>query len=98
MLHETLIAPIRKALRQSSRQPDRPIHLPQQDRPSITRDESTAEIGHHLSGTERLKLERDLLTVCSNWGMKVCFFFLFHTKGLSILHASVSSFVMIDPG
>jgi len=72
--------------------------LPQQHNASIAGEKTAAEIGYDLTRTEGLKWEQDLLTVCSNWGTKVCFFFLFHTKGLSILRASVSSFAMIDPG
>lgn len=68
VLDETLIAPVRKALGQPSRQTDGSIHLSQQHHASIARHKSSAEIGHDLPWAETLKLERSLLTVCRRPG------------------------------
>src|ERR1017187_2215547 len=98
MLHEARTAPIDKTSHQPTSQDDRTVGLPQQQDPTVARDESPAKVGYDLPRAQALKLERSLLTVCLSLGAFLRFFFLLHTKTLTIRRAQVLPLSMRDAG
>ena len=91
VLDETRVASVVKTTRQSAREPHRAIHLPQEQRPTVAAQVTTAEIGDDLARTQGLKVQRDLLTVCRWLGAGWSRSFLFHTNHFSTFRARSST-------